>query len=153
MKGTHVAENRMTKSSPERVAKNTQAARLARGWSLPELTKRAGIAQVTLYEFEQGRRTPRLNTLYKIAEALGVQDITLMHGTEADVRRETLAHELSSQWETLPEELQREILALLLPGALPGADVGDVRQAFNDSPLTARTSAIAALRTWAAGPS
>lgn len=152
MKGTLVAENRMTKSSPERVAKNTQAARLARGWSLPELTKRAGIAQVTLYEFEQGRRTPRLNTLYKIAEALGVQDITLMHGTEADVRRETLAHELSSQWETLPDHVQCEILALLLPGALPGADVGDVRQAFNDAPLNARTTAIATLRTWAANP-
>lgn len=147
-----MAENRVTKSSPERVAKNTQAARLARGWSLPELTKRAGIAQVTLYEFEQGRRTPRLSTLYKIAEALGVQDITLMHGTEADVRRETLAQELSSQWETLPENVRREILALLLPGALPGADVGDVRQAFNDAPLNARTTAIATLRTRAVDP-
>ena len=144
--------DRTTKSSPERVAKNTQAARLARGWSLPELTRRAGIAQVTLYEFEQGRRTPRLDPLYKIAEALGEKDATLMHGTEADVRRETLAHELGSQWETLPEDLQREILALLLPGALPGADVGDVRQAFNDAPLKARTTAIATLRTWAADP-
>lgn len=147
-----MTNDRTTKSSPERVAKNTQAARLARGWSLPELTRRAGIAQVTLYEFEQGRRTPRLDTLYKIAEALGVKDATLMHGTEADVRRETLADELGSQWETLPEDLQREILALLLPGALPGADVGDVRQAFNDAPLNARTTAIATLRTWAADP-
>lgn len=153
MKGSPMSSERMTKSSPEHMARNTQAARLARGWSLPELTERADVARATLYEFEQGRRTPRLNTLSKIAEALGVQDITLMHGTEADVRRETLAHELSSQWEALPEDLQHKILALLLPGALPGATAGDVRQAFNDAPLSARTSAIATLRTWAAGPS
>ena len=46
--------------------------RLRRLWSQRELAHRAGVAEWTIIAAESGRRTPRLVTVRKIAEALGV---------------------------------------------------------------------------------
>jgi transcriptional regulator with XRE-family HTH domain len=47
-------------------------ARLRRLWSQRELAKRAGVAQRTIVEAELRRQVPKLGTMRKLAEALGV---------------------------------------------------------------------------------
>ena len=46
--------------------------RLRRLWSQRELARRSGVAEWTIIAAESGRRVPRLLTVRKIAEALGV---------------------------------------------------------------------------------
>ena len=47
--------------------------RLRRLWSQRELARRAGVAEQTVVSAETGRRRPRLVSMRKIAEALGVE--------------------------------------------------------------------------------
>ena len=49
-----------------------QELRLRRLWSQRELAKQAGVAEGTIVAAEAGRRPPRLLTMRRIAEALGV---------------------------------------------------------------------------------
>ena len=46
--------------------------RLARLWSQRELARRAGVAEGTIINIETGRHPPRLLTMRRIADALGV---------------------------------------------------------------------------------
>ena len=46
--------------------------RLAKGMSLSDLAKRAGISKLTIINIEAGRTAPRMASLTKIAQALGV---------------------------------------------------------------------------------
>jgi transcriptional regulator with XRE-family HTH domain len=50
------------------------------GFSQQELADRAGIAKSTVYEAETARRTPTLESLEKIAAALGVSVAELLEG-------------------------------------------------------------------------
>ncbi len=43
-----------------------------RGWTQTELGRRAGIAPASISHFETGQRTPTLETLMKVADALTV---------------------------------------------------------------------------------
>lgn len=44
--------------------------RLEKGWSQVELAKRAGIKNYSVFNYEHGKRFPRREVLYKLAEAL-----------------------------------------------------------------------------------
>ena len=46
--------------------------RLARLWSQRELARRAGVAEGTVVNIETGKHPPRLLTMRRIADALGV---------------------------------------------------------------------------------
>ena len=46
--------------------------RIRRLWSQRELARRAGVAEGTVVSAEAGRRPPRLLTMRRIADALGV---------------------------------------------------------------------------------
>ena len=46
--------------------------RIARLWSQRELASRAGVSENTIINIETGRRLPRLLTMRRIADALGV---------------------------------------------------------------------------------
>lgn len=48
-----------------------KAARTARGWSYDKLARMAEVAKGTVVEIERGR-SPRIDTLRRIADALGV---------------------------------------------------------------------------------
>jgi transcriptional regulator with XRE-family HTH domain len=58
-----------------RVARRVAELRIERGLSQDELARRARLNRVTLARLEQARHPPRLDTLERIARALGV-DIT-----------------------------------------------------------------------------
>ncbi len=49
-----------------------KALRIARLWSQRELASRAGVSENTVINIETGRRLPRLLTMRRIADALGV---------------------------------------------------------------------------------
>jgi DNA-binding Xre family transcriptional regulator len=56
----------------KRVGENLRAARAAKAISLRELSRQTGIAAPNISNFENGHISPRLETLGRLAEALGV---------------------------------------------------------------------------------
>jgi transcriptional regulator with XRE-family HTH domain len=49
-----------------------------RGLSQQQLADRAGVVKSTIYEAEAGRHIPRIQTLEKLADALGVSIVDLL---------------------------------------------------------------------------
>jgi rhodanese-related sulfurtransferase/transcriptional regulator with XRE-family HTH domain len=60
------------------VGDNLKRERAARGWSLDDLAREAGISRTLLGQIELGRTTPSLGVVWKIAQALGVPFATLL---------------------------------------------------------------------------
>ncbi len=67
--GQRAAEAR----SAERIATRIRREREARGWSLGELARRTGMQVPNLSRLESGKHMPSLETLERVAEALGVR--------------------------------------------------------------------------------
>ncbi|GAA2372687.1 MULTISPECIES: helix-turn-helix domain-containing protein [Gordonia] len=71
------------------IADRLRELRLARGFSLSELARRADIGKATLSEIESGRRNPNIETLYALCEPLDVPLTGMLgetpgaHGTAA----------------------------------------------------------------------
>lgn len=61
---------------------NVAAVREEKGISLSELSRRCGVAKSTLFYIELGATDPKLGTLCKIAEALGVPTAALFSCAE-----------------------------------------------------------------------
>jgi transcriptional regulator with XRE-family HTH domain len=57
---------------------NIRHIREERGMSQRALADRAGVVKSTIYEAEAGRHIPRIQTLEKIANALGVEIADLL---------------------------------------------------------------------------
>lgn len=57
---------------------NIRRIREERGMSQRALADRAGVVKSTIYEAEAGRHIPRIQTLEKIANALGVEIADLL---------------------------------------------------------------------------
>jgi len=51
--------------------------------SQAELARRIGVGQVQMYKWESGRRVPRLDTLERLADQLGVTIDYLVRGARA----------------------------------------------------------------------
>lgn len=65
---------------------NIRAARVAAGLTQKQLGEKAGIAEPTIRRYELGKLNPKLSTLQKIADALGVSVYSIgdfKTGTEA----------------------------------------------------------------------
>jgi transcriptional regulator with XRE-family HTH domain len=57
---------------------NLRRIRKERGLSQRALAARAGVVKSTIYEAEAGRHVPRIQTLEKLADALGVEIVDLL---------------------------------------------------------------------------
>ena len=57
---------------------NLRRIREERGLSQRALADRAGVVKSTIYEAEAGRHIPRIQTLEKLADALGVSIVDLL---------------------------------------------------------------------------
>ncbi|WP_268768483.1 helix-turn-helix domain-containing protein [Microbacterium sp. Leaf179] len=55
--------------------------RRARGWSMRELARRAGVSQPFVSKLESAQLVPSIATLYALADALGVSPSTLLPPT------------------------------------------------------------------------
>lgn len=53
------------------------------GWSLERLSEKSGIHWTYISELERGRRNPSLRTLFRLADALGVDPGQLVTGLKA----------------------------------------------------------------------
>jgi rhodanese-related sulfurtransferase/transcriptional regulator with XRE-family HTH domain len=60
------------------VGQNLHTERTARGWSLDDLAREAGVSRTVLGQVELGRSTPSIGVVWKIAQALGVPFATLL---------------------------------------------------------------------------
>ena len=65
------------------VAENVRRVRVARGLSLSDLARRAGVAKATLVGLESGRGNPTVSTLAALAAELGVAVTTLLRDPAA----------------------------------------------------------------------
>ena len=57
----------------QKVAAQLQAERLRQGLSMTVLGERAGLSQQSVSYMERGLRIPNLDTLFRIADALGIE--------------------------------------------------------------------------------
>lgn len=69
-------------SKSEALAGILTQVRQERGLSMTELGKRTGLSQQAISYIERGKRTPTIETLYRIAEALEVKLAPLIQETE-----------------------------------------------------------------------
>lgn len=67
------------------IASGIQRERVAAGWSMAELARRAGIAKSTLSQLEAGTGNPSVETLWALATALGIPFARLLGGGEIEV--------------------------------------------------------------------
>jgi DNA-binding XRE family transcriptional regulator len=59
-------------TSSQRIMKNIKSLRNNRGWTIAELAEKSGIQRPNLSRLENGKHTPSLETIIKVANALGV---------------------------------------------------------------------------------
>ncbi len=90
--------NAKTKDLSNRIASRVRNLRLERSWSQPELARRSNLSNAMVSMVERGERTPSLEALASLANALEVDPAILLTVDEsaamkADARR--LATELS----------------------------------------------------------
>ena len=52
--------------------RNLRAQRIAAGWSQQELSERCALHLTEISRLENGRRDPRLSTIVKLADGLGI---------------------------------------------------------------------------------
>lgn len=62
------------------VGENVKKARKSKGLTQQELGERMGVTQATVNQYESGKRNPKLDTLNRIANALGVNVGVLLYG-------------------------------------------------------------------------
>ena len=58
-------------------SENLKRIRIENGLSQQELAKRAGVSQTAIYQWEKGSRTPKIDAIAKLADALNVQPVNL----------------------------------------------------------------------------
>lgn len=67
------------------VAENIRAARKAAGLTQKELGERMGVSSVAVTQYESGKRIPKIDTLQRIADALGVNIGVLLYGENSTI--------------------------------------------------------------------
>ena len=65
------------------IGQSIQEARKKAKLTQKELAEKVGIATITVQQYERGVRTPQIETLQKIAQALNI-DVGILYGVEAD---------------------------------------------------------------------
>jgi transcriptional regulator with XRE-family HTH domain len=91
--------NLRTKDLSNRIASRVRSLRIERGWSQPELARRASLSNAMVSMVERGERTPSLDALASLASSLEVDAAELLAPDEGaalkgDAKR--LAEELAA---------------------------------------------------------
>lgn len=85
------------------LGRRIQVLRKGKGLSQERLAERLGMDRVSIGYVEQGRRSPRLSTLYAIAAALDVRVIDLFEGIESELVVKSAAESERSRGEVVSE--------------------------------------------------
>lgn len=70
--------------------KRIRAARKATGITQKQLAEKIGVAEITIQQYERGIRTPKVDTLQRIAAALETSIDSLLNGEETSERAQNL---------------------------------------------------------------
>lgn len=79
--------NPKTKELSNRIASRVRSLRLERGWSQPELARRASLSNAMVSMVERGERTPSLDALASLASSLDVDTSVLVAPDEGAALR------------------------------------------------------------------
>lgn len=94
------------------IGKRIKAARQSKKLTQQELAELADLSTTYISAMERGKKTPKLETLVKLANILNVStDYLLADVVEASLK--VVARELSEQLKSLPLQCQKEILHFL----------------------------------------
>lgn len=77
--------NPKTKELSNRIATRVRSLRLDRGWSQPELARRASLSNAMVSMVERGERTPSLDALASLASSLEVDTSVLVAPDETAI--------------------------------------------------------------------
>jgi Predicted transcriptional regulators len=80
------------------IANNVRAQRAHRGMTLDELALRSGVSRGMLIQIEQGRTNPSINTLNRVADALGVSVGRLVEVSDIPVVRVVHDSDVVTMW-------------------------------------------------------
>jgi transcriptional regulator with XRE-family HTH domain len=80
------------------VAEHVRALRLARGWTLDELSGRSGVSKGMVVQIEAARTNPSVGTLTRIADAFGVTVARLLEPAADRTVRVTVAADAPLLW-------------------------------------------------------
>lgn len=80
------------------VAQHVRTLRLARGWSLDELSGRSGVSKGMVVQIEGARTNPSVGTLCRIADAFGVTIVRLLEPATARTVRVSAAASAPLLW-------------------------------------------------------
>ncbi len=87
------------------------ALRLAKGWTIYELAKNAGVAPTTIYNWRDRLSSPTLSLLDAVCSAFEISVIDfLSDGSEFETSEEK---ELIQLWNTLSREQKKSIINLM----------------------------------------
>ena len=106
----------MNSTGPGAVGAQIRARRRDAGLTLVTLAERAGLSQPFLSQVENGRATPSMDSLYRIASALGTTPQALFGGGTDTAPRVARAGDSDVEEFATPGESRRR---LLLPGDTP----------------------------------
>ena len=87
--------------------------RRAKGWSQRELAARIGTRSNQISKFETGAYQPRLETISKLAEALGTTTDFLLTGREPEEVHDARLRARLPLLENLPQELRDVVVEFL----------------------------------------
>ncbi|QSY56863.1 helix-turn-helix transcriptional regulator [Bifidobacterium imperatoris] len=73
------------------VGRRVQMLRKSRGLSQEQLAEQLGMDRVSIGYIEQGRRSPKLSTLYALAGTLGVHVCDIFDGLEGEMQADASA--------------------------------------------------------------
>jgi transcriptional regulator with XRE-family HTH domain len=108
---------------PEEVGRRIREARLAHGWTHEELAHRMGVNWRTAHRWQTGQ-LPRLGTLLRLADTLGVPRSFLVDTEESAVLLENLQvrlDELATRLDALSQRLEAVAEAVVDGTAPPAA--------------------------------
>jgi transcriptional regulator with XRE-family HTH domain len=100
------------------IANNVRAQRAHRGMTLDELALRSGVSRGMLIQIEQGRTNPSINTLNRIADALGVSVGRLVEVSDTPVVRVVHESDVVTMWRGAKGGSARLLVGSDLPAIL-----------------------------------
>ena len=99
-----------------RTISSIKAARIALGWSQPDLAARSGVSLVAIARLEAGMVSPRLSTLSKLKEALTAAGVRIVDNEPPG------GYTLSVNAQAIAESVRRN--AQVESSAIPGVELG-----------------------------
>src|SRR4051812_3903690 len=99
---------------------NLREARGRRGWSIADLAETAGLSKGFVSQIENDKTSPSLDTLERLAEALGVAVVELLRPAEAAPPAPYVVRRALAAESTLPARRLPEVLPITPPGAALG---------------------------------